>query len=338
MQTPPSSDRYYPLAVALLFLTCIPVAALAAQGARPSIGVVTAVRGEASVSREASPSAVVLRFKDDVFFRDAITTKERATVRLLLGGKGVLTIREQSEVILEETEGPQGGRRSIITLFAGKVGAVVARELMRAGDAVDIRTPNAVAAVRGTVFIVEYVPAAPIDGAEPGNGGTTSCVVLSGRVAVTPQGAATVMVASHKAVEVVGPPAAPVAGPVLSITPADVPRALQGLEIARPLTRTDGGETIAKLQLESVAGSLRRSVDPADEKALRDKKHPGVKDDHADDAAADPKQQRDAKLPGGSIGKDRPGDAGRPAPDLTLPRSPKGPGGGDPPLPTAKGR
>jgi hypothetical protein len=62
----------------------------AQPGAAQGIGVVTALQGEATVGRAALPQPTPLRFKDPVFFRDQITTKERATVRVLLGGKGTL--------------------------------------------------------------------------------------------------------------------------------------------------------------------------------------------------------------------------------------------------------
>ena len=80
--------------VALLLLASSPAFAQqppAGQG----IGVVTAIQGQATVARQALPEPAALRFKDDVFFRDQVATRERSTVRLLLGGKGVLTVRAQ---------------------------------------------------------------------------------------------------------------------------------------------------------------------------------------------------------------------------------------------------
>ncbi|HSB79791.1 MAG TPA: hypothetical protein VLM91_13505, partial [Candidatus Methylomirabilis sp.] len=103
----------------------LPPGAASAQQAPAvqGIGVVTAIQGQATVARQAIPEPASLRFRDDVFFRDQITTKERSSVRLLLGGKGVLTVREQSQVTLDETVAPDGGRRSVLGLLVGKIGA-----------------------------------------------------------------------------------------------------------------------------------------------------------------------------------------------------------------------
>jgi hypothetical protein len=155
-------------------------------------------------ARRCSPAS--LRFRDDVFFRDLITTRERSTVRLLLGGRGTLTIREQSQVTLDESVAPDGTRQSVLVLLAGKIGAAIARALMGSGESVEIHTPNAVAAVRGTVLIAEYLPpqgrvAAPqpvlLASAAPQGflaqapgapGGTSNFLVLSGQAINTPQG------------------------------------------------------------------------------------------------------------------------------------------------------
>jgi hypothetical protein len=73
---------------------------------------------------------------------------------VLLGGKAVATLRERSVLTITELPG-----QSSIELHAGKIGLAVAREKMRAGESIDIRTSNAVAAVRGTVVVAEVLQA-----------------------------------------------------------------------------------------------------------------------------------------------------------------------------------
>src|SRR5258705_14006826 len=58
-------------------------------------GVVTGVSGQVTVSRtEASP--LPLRFKDEVFLKDRISTPEHSLARLLLDHKAFITVRELS--------------------------------------------------------------------------------------------------------------------------------------------------------------------------------------------------------------------------------------------------
>lgn len=247
-----------------------PGAASAQQApAGQGIGVVTAIQGQATVARQAGPEPASLRFKDDVFFRDQITTKERSTVRLLLGGKGVLTVREQSQVTLDETVAPDGGRRSVLSVLAGKIGAAIARSLMGPGDEVEIRTPDAVAAVRGTVFIVEYIPpqksaesakpvllasSAPgpfLAQAQTGGLGTSNFFVLSGQVIVTPQGQPALTLGPLQAVSVAATPAGLQAGAVRNITPAEAAQAAQGLQTGRP--NMGEADTSKMAQVEAAA-------------------------------------------------------------------------------------
>src|SRR5262245_3505868 len=64
---------------------------------------------------------------------------------MLLGGVAVVTVRERSSLTITEVP----GRRSAIDLTSGKVKVAVASERMRAGDTIEVRTPNAVAACGG---------------------------------------------------------------------------------------------------------------------------------------------------------------------------------------------
>jgi hypothetical protein len=116
-----------------------------------AVGVVTTIDGRATVARSALASPVSLKFKDDVFGRDRISTQENSLVRVLLGGKAILTVRELSEVTISEEPG-----RAVVTLPSGKVVLAVAKQRMRPGESVEIRTPNAVAAVRGSILAVAY--------------------------------------------------------------------------------------------------------------------------------------------------------------------------------------
>jgi len=116
-----------------------------------AVGIVTMIDGRATVARPALPSPLAIKFKDDVFGRDRISTQENALVRVLLGGKAILTVRELSQVTISEEPG-----RAVVTLPDGKVVLAVAKQRMRPGESIEIRTPNAVAAVRGSILAVGF--------------------------------------------------------------------------------------------------------------------------------------------------------------------------------------
>ncbi len=167
--------------VPVLLLLAVWPAHVAAQTAGDSsrnIGVVTTLAGDATVARASLSTPRALRFKDDVFLRDRISTAERSIVRVLLGGKALVTVRELSALTITEDTG-----RSTIDLSSGKIAMGVLRQRMRPGEAIEIRTPNAIAAIRGTVLVVELI-------AEPGGSAgapryTTKVHVLHGLVEVS---------------------------------------------------------------------------------------------------------------------------------------------------------
>jgi hypothetical protein len=171
------SKRFAP--VLLLLIVCPALAwAQSAGDTRRNVGVVTTLAGNATVARAALPSPRLLRFKDDVFLRDHIATAERSIVRVLLGGKALVTVRELSALTITEDTG-----RSTIDLSSGKIAMGVLRQRMRPGEVIEIRTPNAIAAIRGTVLVVELIP-------EPGGSSgapryTTKVHVLHGLVEVS---------------------------------------------------------------------------------------------------------------------------------------------------------
>jgi hypothetical protein len=130
---------------------------LASAQSDESAGVVTTVNGDATLTRAvAATQPVSLRMRDEIFVRDRIQTRERSLVRVLLGGKALITVRELSILTVTEEAG-----RVTVDLQSGKVGVAVVKARMRPGEVIEIRSPNATAAVRGTVFVVEVDPMQP---------------------------------------------------------------------------------------------------------------------------------------------------------------------------------
>jgi hypothetical protein len=157
--------------VIALILVLLPTVAVA----QPSQGVVTLLLGQATLTRRAPVTPQPLRFKDSLFEYDRINTGERSLVRVLLGGKALVTVRELSIFTITEE-----ARNQTVRLTWGKLAVSVAHSRMRPGEAIEIRTPKTIAAVRGTVVIVEVLPPT-IPGATP----NSLITVTRGTVGVT---------------------------------------------------------------------------------------------------------------------------------------------------------
>src|SRR5882672_8421901 len=139
-------------------------------------GVVTILQGNVTAARTTLPQPQALKFKDDVFLNDRVVAGDRSLARLLLGGKAVVTVRERSALTITEIPG-----RTTIDLDSGKIAVSVAKDRMQPGDQIEVKTPNAVAAVRGTVFVVEVIRStADASGAQAGT--TTNIFTFTGQV------------------------------------------------------------------------------------------------------------------------------------------------------------
>jgi len=134
---------------------------LEAAQAAPEVGVVTTLQGEATVARVASTAPLPLRFRDSIFEKDRINTGEKSIVKVLMGGRAIVTVRELSVLTITEEVG-----RTVVNLESGKIAVGVAKQRMKPGETLEVHTPNAVAAVRGTVFVVEVTR----QGAQVGGG------------------------------------------------------------------------------------------------------------------------------------------------------------------------
>ena len=156
-----------------LTLTALVVAAPATAFAQPTkAGVVTTVVGTATVARASLSQPVPLKFKDDVFAQDRVSTGDDSVARILLGGRAIVTVRERSSLTITEVP-----HVSTIDVGVGRAAIAVAKERMKPGETIEIRTPNAVAGIRGTIVIVEVDqgPAAAL---------TTRFTVITGEVLV----------------------------------------------------------------------------------------------------------------------------------------------------------
>ncbi len=247
--------RWALTAVALLLLLALGPSPAPAQSAA-GVGIVTTLSGQATVARAALPQPLPLRFKDDVFQKDRISTAEKSIVRVLLGGKALVTVRELSVLTVTEKMG-----RSTVDLASGKIAVGVARQRMRPGEILEIRTPNAVAAVRGTVLVVEIIQASASSHGGP-TPATTNVHVLHGLVDVSPAnvpGAPPVQVGSMQTLSRIGN--AP--GQLRSLTPEAAERILADLRSDPQFTQgPDEFQDVLDTREQSRALTLALAIAP----------------------------------------------------------------------------
>lgn len=131
--------------LALVAVTAVATPA-SAQGVRA--GIVTASQGQITAARSGLPARVPLKFKDDVFLQDRIEAGDESFARILLGGKVLVTVRERSVVTITEVPG-----RATVEIGRGQAVLSLGKALLAPGESVELRTPNAIAAIRGSAVL-----------------------------------------------------------------------------------------------------------------------------------------------------------------------------------------
>jgi hypothetical protein len=262
-------------------------AAAPAQNSRA--GVVTTLQGTATVARASTPQPAPLKFRDDVFVRDRITTGDESIARILLGGKAVVTIRERSNLTITETP-----TTSTIEIASGKIALSVNKDRVKPGESVEIKTPNAVAAIRGTIIVaeVESPAARPADV-------STRFTLLTGVVDVTRIDHAT----GHAS------------GPVVVMKPLQS-LGLTGfgaLGVPQPITRAEADAVASGFAVklpDPVRGVNAKVLDDQVKEATRRIADESPRDKGNDLAARDKDRSSKAKDDGGDRGSSATGDSG----------------------------
>lgn len=149
--------RPYITAMLLLFVVLLG-ASRASWGQTPDrIGTVLAVQGTAEVQTQNATTWEALRFRDAIYLNDTVRTVDNGQVKVLLRDETILTLAERSEMRFTEFLLTQNQRRTLVDLAVGKL-RVLTTTFFGGGSAVEVRTPNTVAGVRGTIFVVIFTP------------------------------------------------------------------------------------------------------------------------------------------------------------------------------------
>jgi len=172
------NDRPWAFSAPLMLATLAALGAATSGSAQVPAGVVAALEGTVTATRASLPLPVPLARRDAVFLRDRIATRERSFAQLLLGGKALVTVREWSTLTVNEVPST-----ATVELGLGRLAIAVAKDKMRPGESVEIKTPNCVVGIRGTVVVAEVAKTAA-RGTIAGLF-TTTITVLRGTVGVT---------------------------------------------------------------------------------------------------------------------------------------------------------
>lgn len=214
------------------------------------IGVFTAVVGTVSVDHPGMARMQPVKLHDEVLFKDVIETGTESRTKAFFIDDSVLTIGEKSRVeVTEHIYNPDQNQRSmVVNLFSGKVRALVSKAFKGAGSKFEIHTPTAVAAARGTYFVVWT---------EQGMTGIVN-IGESGRVDFT-SGGATVSVAPGE-YSVLGPDGLPTLPAVYETNMKEGGVPASGANVVIPPTGTEGA---LLLPVEQGTGNILRTTGEA---------------------------------------------------------------------------
>lgn len=137
-------------------LAMVPSLGMGEESGNGGVGFYTAVSGEVTVAHPGSARLVPVKLNDDVLFKDVIETHQASRTKAFFEDDSVLTVGENSRVeISEYIYNPKANvRRSVVKVLQGQVRALVSKVFKSNGSRFEVHTPSAVAAARGTYFVV----------------------------------------------------------------------------------------------------------------------------------------------------------------------------------------
>jgi hypothetical protein len=132
----------------LLLAACVRTA----QAADP-VGWVAALEGTADRQRAGAWEA--LANGAELEMGDHVRTQQASRLKLLFQDDSVLTLAERSELVIDQ-QVVGASTTSSFSLLLGKVRAIVTDRYSASGSAFEVKSPTAIAGVRGTSFLAEF--------------------------------------------------------------------------------------------------------------------------------------------------------------------------------------
>lgn len=160
------------LSVVVSFCLLIAPAAFAADH-----GLFMVVKGSVKVISGKDKSSATAKVGSKVFSGDTVVTEKDSRAKIVMADRNVLQLSPDTkfEITNYKTSEVESERTAQLALMQGKVRAQVEQKY---GDKnkFEMKTPTAVAGVRGTQYVVQYNPTTAM----------TSIMVMSGKVMVAP--------------------------------------------------------------------------------------------------------------------------------------------------------
>ncbi|MBI5854949.1 MAG: FecR domain-containing protein, partial [Nitrospirae bacterium] len=144
-------------ALVALIGICQGISSGALQAAEPEpVGTFTAVQGQVQMTRPGGAVPVSVKLSDAVAYKAIIETQDASRAKALFLDDSMLAVAENTKIqINEQIYDPKHGKRNMVfNLLEGKVRALVTKVFQGSGSRFEIRTPSAMAAARGTYFVV----------------------------------------------------------------------------------------------------------------------------------------------------------------------------------------
>jgi hypothetical protein len=135
------------------------VLAAGVASAQSPAGTVAALQGKAEAQAAGGASAWrALALRNDVFVGERLRTADASRLKLLMRDDSVITMGPRSELTIDQQvvkgDGGAAADTSRLGALVGSVRAVVTDRYGSRGSSFEVKTPTAVAGVRGTGFLV----------------------------------------------------------------------------------------------------------------------------------------------------------------------------------------
>jgi FecR protein len=146
------------------------------------VGKITQVSGKAQVKRGSASLDAVAAMPVELHDQLKTATPGELTVQML--DNSILTVNESSLLAIDESVVSAGVRKTDVGLISGSVQSLVTSVARAAAPTFKVKTPNAIAGVRGTNFICRYKTGTARAGF-PNCFEFTDCATVEGTVVVT---------------------------------------------------------------------------------------------------------------------------------------------------------
>jgi len=150
-------NRMSPYRVLAAFaLCCVLIPLVAAAAAAQAVGTVATLEGTVEIDRAGTTLVAAAGF--EVEQGDVVRTGTAGRIRLLLRDDTVVNLGASSTLTLDEQVLGDGATppQSMLQLLAGKVRVLVSNVYTQPNAEFEVKTPTAVAGVRGTEFVVTH--------------------------------------------------------------------------------------------------------------------------------------------------------------------------------------